>query len=98
MYPRQGLTEGGNVNEKSIRHLVDKLAAARLPIQTFIIDDGWHDKRYFKDAHDRRNGLWSFGAKPEMGAGGLRGIVDLVKAKFESVDGTGTTDVGAWLA
>ncbi|BEI93528.1 uncharacterized protein CcaverHIS019_0511560 [Cutaneotrichosporon cavernicola] len=95
------LHEGRNVNEGSIRHLVDTLVGARLPIQTFIVDDGWHDKRHFRDKSgedDRRRGLWSFDAKPEIGAGGMKGIVDMVKERLGSVEWTGEVDVGAWIA
>ncbi|GMK59744.1 hypothetical protein CspeluHIS016_0803500 [Cutaneotrichosporon spelunceum] len=95
------LHEGRNVNEESIRHLVDTLVDARLPIQTFIVDDGWQDKRHFRDSSDeddRRRGLWSFDAKPEIGAGGMKGIVHMVKERLESVESTGVVDVGAWIA
>lgn len=89
------------MNEGSIRHLVDTLVRARLPIQTFIVDDGWHDKRHFRDHphdHDRRRGLWSFDAKPEIGKAGMKGIVTMVKEMLEGVKGVGKTDVGAWIA
>lgn len=97
----EALSQGRNVNEESIRRLVDTLVDARLPIQTFIIDDGWHDKRHFRDHphdNDRRRGLWSFNAKPEIGAGGMKGIVRMIKQRMESVESTGETDVGAWIA
>lgn len=74
---------------------------ARLPIQTFIVDDGWHDKRHFRDhsgEDDRCRGLWSFDAKPEIGAGGMKGIVSMIKERLESVESTGKVDVGAWIA
>ncbi|KLT43697.1 glycoside hydrolase, partial [Cutaneotrichosporon oleaginosum] len=92
---------GRNVDESGIRHLVDTLVSSRLPIQTFVIDDGWHDRRHFRDRSseaDRRRGLWSFGAKPEIGEGGMKGIVTMVKDKLGRVKGVRKVEVGAWLA
>lgn len=106
------LGEDVHPTESNLADLVDKYVAAEIPIQSFIIDDGWQNQRTFargdasgfNDYWDRqekgkwqRRGLWDFNAHPDLGAGGLAGAVKMIQNKFATVDGTGHTDVGVWI-
>lgn len=83
-----------------MRKLVEDLVGSRIPIQAFLIDDGWQNHRtYFdKTGEDivRRKGLWDFNAHPDVGPGGLAAAVEMIKSSFAGLP-TGGTEVGVWL-
>ncbi|KAJ9092319.1 hypothetical protein QFC19_008753 [Naganishia cerealis] len=92
--------EGVKPNTSNLTHLLTSLADAHLPIQSFMLDDGWLDTRHYIDSangteYDGIPGwnaaLWAFEAAPSLGTT-MGGVVQLIKEKLPSVK-----DVGVWM-
>ena len=84
----------------NLTSLLTSLNSASLPIQSFMLDDGWLDTRPYVDSFDGTEypdnpgwnaALWSFSASPHLGTS-LAGVVSLVKQHLSSV-----RDVGVWM-
>lgn len=82
------LGETNHVTREKFSSLLKELSAAEIPVQSFIIDDGWLDQR--------KRRLWSFYANEAFGD--LRDAVALVKETFGRNPAVGSCDVGVWLA
>ncbi|KAJ5812308.1 hypothetical protein N7474_008609 [Penicillium riverlandense] len=74
-----------------MKNLVRSLRQDKVPIGTFIIDDGWQDIRTGGNGADTSRGLWTFGTWPGMGCN-LSEVVELVKDTLPTVQ-----DVGVWM-
>lgn len=82
------LGETNHVSRAMFTSLLSELRAAEIPVQAFVIDDGWQDQRH------RR--LWSFSSNEPFGD--LGAAVSLVKETFEAMPGVDKCEVGVWLA
>lgn len=88
----------------NVSALVDDLVRHDIPIQSFIIDDGWENQRTFvrvpadegTEGNEGR-GLWDFGSHPDLGDGGLESMVEMIRTKLSSVDTARATEVGVWM-
>ncbi|KFZ23309.1 hypothetical protein V502_02203 [Pseudogymnoascus sp. VKM F-4520 (FW-2644)] len=78
--------------KQNMRDLVASIADDKLPIGTFIIDDGWQDVRHNGSDGPDNQGLWGFGAYEGLG-GSLEETVCHIKEKLPTVK-----DVGVWMS
>ncbi|EKD01103.1 hypothetical protein A1Q2_04601 [Trichosporon asahii var. asahii CBS 8904] len=81
------LGETNHVSRAMFSSLLTELSAAKIPVQAFVIDDGWQDQQHRQ--------LWSFESNESFGD--LGEAVSLVKKTFEGPE-VGGCDVGVWLA
>lgn len=81
------LGESNHVTRAQLSALLTELKNAEIPVQTFVIDDGWLDQKHRK--------LWSLEANDAFGP--LGEAVELVQATFEPLPGVGRCRVGVWL-
>ncbi|KAL1405937.1 hypothetical protein Q8F55_007619 [Vanrija albida] len=98
------LGEGKRPTLANVSALVDDLVAHDIPVQTFIIDDGWQNQRTWVRApagedtpENEGRGLWDFGSHPELGEGGLAAMVKVVKGRLSKVSSVGVVEVGVWM-
>lgn len=94
------LTPGNRPTEKTLGKLVEDLVVSEIPVQAFIIDDGWQNTRTYDRSGGRkarRHGLWDFNAHPDLGPGGLPAAVGMIKHKLGTLP-TGPFRVGVWVA
>ncbi|KAJ9109313.1 hypothetical protein QFC21_000642 [Naganishia friedmannii] len=92
--------EGVKPTTENLTNLLTSLSKANLPIQSFMLDDGWLSTRHYIDSDDGTEhggnegwnaALWAFEAAPELGTS-IGGVVQLVKQHLPSVK-----DVGVWM-
>lgn len=81
------LGETNHVSRAMFTSLLSELSKAKIPVQAFVIDDGWQDQRHRQ--------LWSFSSNESFGD--LAEAVDLVKKTFDGPE-VGGCEVGVWLA
>ena len=81
---RSSLGEFVRPTEQNMDELVTALSQDKLPIGTFIIDDGWQDVRAVAKDEPDNQGLWGFGAYDGLG-GTLKQTVDAIKTKLPTV-------------
>ncbi|KAH8694852.1 glycoside hydrolase superfamily [Talaromyces proteolyticus] len=74
-----------------MENLVKLLNRDKVPIGTFLIDDGWQDIRYGHNGAPRSRGLWSFATWSGMKSS-LADNVALIKENLPTVK-----DIGVWM-
>ncbi|KAK9366856.1 glycoside hydrolase superfamily [Lipomyces kononenkoae] len=85
--------EGVRPTAEKLRHLVESLKAAEIPIGSFIIDDGWQDIRHgYNGPGEHMRGLWGFDIWDGMDAS-FKETVSIITDGLDSVE-----NVGVWMA
>ncbi|KAJ9125662.1 hypothetical protein QFC22_000624 [Naganishia vaughanmartiniae] len=100
IFPVSPFTPGVKPTMENLTNLLTSLSSAQIPIQSFMLDDGWLSTRHYIDSsdgteHDGNGGwnaaLWAFEATEELG-GTVQDVVKLVKEMLPTV-----RDVGVWM-
>jgi hypothetical protein len=74
-----------------MENLVKLLNRDKMPIGTFLIDDGWQDIRYGHNGAPKARGLWDFGTWSGMQSS-LADNITLVRENLPTVK-----DIGVWM-